>query len=52
MPDTERVEEGLSIIWTPTFKGIYHLFIDNVKIDGRFIVLANLPDLEKSTIEI
>ncbi|CAD8190646.1 unnamed protein product [Paramecium pentaurelia] len=52
VPDTERVEEGLSIIWTPTFKGIYHLFIDNVKIDGRFIVLANLPDLEKSTIEI
>ncbi|CAD8199656.1 unnamed protein product [Paramecium octaurelia] len=52
VPEKERVGEGLNLIWTPTFKGIYHLFIDNVKIEGRFVVLANVPDLEKSAIEI
>ncbi|CAK83887.1 unnamed protein product (macronuclear) [Paramecium tetraurelia] len=52
VPEKERAEEGLNLIWTPTFKGIYHLLIDNVKIEGRFVVLANVPNLEKSTIEI
>ncbi|CAK73192.1 unnamed protein product (macronuclear) [Paramecium tetraurelia] len=52
VPEKERAEEGLNLIWIPTFKGIYHLFIDNVKIEGRFIILANVPDLEISVIEI
>ncbi|CAD8113504.1 unnamed protein product [Paramecium sonneborni] len=52
VPDQEKIGEGLNLIWAPTFKGIYHLFIDDVKIDGRFIILANVPDLEKSRIEI
>ncbi|CAD8117346.1 unnamed protein product [Paramecium sonneborni] len=52
VPNQERIDYGLNLIWTPTFKGIYHLFIDDVKIDGRFIVLANVPDVEKSKIEI
>ncbi|CAD8120325.1 unnamed protein product [Paramecium sonneborni] len=51
-PKQEKKGSGLNVIWTPIFKGVYKLYIDDVKIKGRFVILANTPDLQESEIEI
>lgn len=46
IPEISRFEEGINLKWSPTFKGIYNLYIDNVKIQGRFIILAAIPNID------
>ncbi|CAD8109738.1 unnamed protein product [Paramecium primaurelia] len=52
IPKQERIGIGLNLIWTPTFKGVYKLYIDDVRIKGRYVILANTPSLQESEIEI
>ncbi|CAD8112133.1 unnamed protein product [Paramecium sonneborni] len=52
IPKQERIGSGLNLIWIPIFKGVYKLYIDDVKIKGRFVILANKPNLQESEIEI
>ncbi|CAD8205107.1 unnamed protein product [Paramecium pentaurelia] len=52
VPQQEHKDYGLNLIWTPIFKGVYKLYIDDVRIKGRFIILANTPSLQESEIEI
>lgn len=42
----------MNLIWTPTFKGVYKLYIDDIKIKGRFSILANTPCKDECVIEI
>ncbi|CAK91166.1 unnamed protein product (macronuclear) [Paramecium tetraurelia] len=52
IPKQEQGGSGLNLIWTPIFKGVYKLYIDDVRIKGRYVILANMPNLQESEIEI
>ncbi|CAD8194397.1 unnamed protein product [Paramecium octaurelia] len=51
IPKQEQVGLGLNLIWTPIFKGVYKLYIDDIRIKGRYVILANMPNLQESEIE-